>query len=73
MFKYNALFSEDSESDAGDVRYKCLQPLSRLAHDRFGATLAPVQEPDTFAEGAWDKLTKTEGTFNFKFKLSLQF
>ena len=25
--------------------------------------LAPVREPDTFAEGAWDKLTKTEGTF----------
>ena len=33
--------------------------------------LAPVQEPDTSAEGAWDKLPKTEGTFDFK--LSLQF
>jgi hypothetical protein len=32
--------------------------------------LAPVREPDTFAEGAWD-MTKTEGTFDFK--LSLQF
>ena len=28
--------------------------------------LALVWEPDIFAEGAWDKLTKTEGTFNFK-------
>ena len=33
--------------------------------------LAPVREPDTFAEGAWDKLTKTDRTFDFK--LSLQF
>ena len=33
--------------------------------------LAPVRLPDTFAEGAWDKLTKTERTFNFK--LLLQF
>ena len=29
--------------------------------------LAPVREPDTFAEGAWDKLTKTEGTFETRF------
>ena len=29
--------------------------------------LAPVQEPDTFAEGAWDKLMKTEGTFETRF------
>jgi hypothetical protein len=29
--------------------------------------LAPVREPDTFAEGAWEnlKVTKTEGTFDF--------
>jgi hypothetical protein len=27
--------------------------------------LAPVREPDTFAEGAWDKVTKTEGMFDF--------
>ena len=26
--------------------------------------LAPVREPDTFAEGAWDKVPKTEGTFD---------
>ena len=26
--------------------------------------LAPVQESDTFAEGAWDKVPKTEGTFD---------
>ena len=28
--------------------------------------LAPVREPDTFAVGAWDKLTKTEGTFKLQ-------
>ena len=28
--------------------------------------LSLVWELDTFAEGAWDKLTKTEETFNFK-------
>ena len=27
--------------------------------------LAPVQFPDSFAEGAWDKLPKTKGTFDF--------
>jgi hypothetical protein len=27
--------------------------------------LAPVRLPDTFAEGAWDKVPKTEGTFDF--------
>ena len=27
--------------------------------------LAPVRFPDSFAEGAWDKLPKTEGTFDF--------
>jgi hypothetical protein len=26
--------------------------------------LAPVREPDTFAEGAWDKVPKTKGTFD---------
>jgi len=26
---------------------------------------APVRLPDTFAEGAWDKLPKTEGMFDF--------
>ena len=25
--------------------------------------LAPVRLADTFAEGAWDKITKTKGTF----------
>ena len=29
--------------------------------------LAPVREPDTFTEGAWDKLTKTKGTFEMTF------
>jgi hypothetical protein len=27
--------------------------------------LAPVRLSDTFAEGAWDKVLKTEGTFDF--------
>jgi hypothetical protein len=27
--------------------------------------LAPVRLPDTFAEGAWDKVPKTKGTFDF--------
>ena len=27
--------------------------------------LALVRYPDTFAEGAWDKLPKTKGTFDF--------
>jgi hypothetical protein len=27
--------------------------------------LAPVRSPDTFAEGAWDKVPKTKGTFDF--------
>ena len=26
--------------------------------------LAPVRIPDTFAEGAWDKVPKTKGTLN---------
>ena len=26
--------------------------------------LAPVREPDTFAEGAWDKVPKTKGMFD---------
>ena len=29
--------------------------------------LAPVRLADTFAEGAWDKLTKTKGTFKTTF------
>jgi hypothetical protein len=48
-------------------------PSSSLLDGYIGSeqALAPVRSPDTFAEGAWDKLTKTEGTFNFK--LALQF
>jgi len=35
--------------------------------DKLGSeqALAPVQLPDTFAEGAWDKVPKTERTFDF--------
>ena len=42
--------------------------LQMLCPTRLGSeqALAPVRLPDTFAEGAWDKLTNTEGTFDFK-------
>ena len=33
--------------------------------------LAPVRLPDTFAEGAWDKVPKTEGTFDFVFPTTI--
>ena len=33
--------------------------------------LAPVRFPDSFAEGAWDKLPKTEGTFDFPFQIKI--
>ena len=33
--------------------------------------LAPVWLPDTFAEGAWDKVLKTEGTFDFVFPTTI--
>ena len=35
--------------------------------------LALVQLPDTFAEGAWDKLLKTEGTFDFPSHTTITF
>jgi hypothetical protein len=38
--------------------------MPRNAEDRKQA-LAPVQLPDTFADGAWDKVPKTKGTFDF--------
>jgi hypothetical protein len=34
--------------------------------------LAPVREPDTFAEGAWDKLTKTKGTFQLQIVIAVK-
>jgi hypothetical protein len=39
-----------------------MEEYSKLGSEQ---ALAPVREPDTFAEGAWDKLPKTEGTFDF--------
>jgi hypothetical protein len=35
--------------------------------------LAPVRFPDSFAEGAWDKLPKTEGTFDFPSQTTIAF
>ena len=33
--------------------------------------LTPVRLPDTFAEGAWDKVLKTEGTLDFIFPTTI--
>jgi len=41
-----------------------LYPFALLDSEQ---ALAPVRLADTFAEGAWDKLTKTKGTFNTTF------
>ena len=40
----------------------CCHPSNPIGSEQ---ALAPVRYPDTFAEGAWDKLPKTKGTFDF--------
>jgi hypothetical protein len=44
-----------------------------ITHIYLGSeqALAPVRLPDTFAEGAWDKVPKTEGTFDFVFPTTI--
>ena len=43
-----------------------MTPLRVEDSSRLGSeqALAPVRIPDTFAEGAWDKVPKTKGMFN---------
>ena len=40
--------------------------MQRKVGETLGSeqALAPVREPDTFSEGAWDKVPKTKGTFD---------
>ena len=57
-------FSFRSPTPFGNLFIFC---LPRILPHRLGSeqALAPVRLPDTFAEGAWDKVPKTKGTFDF--------
>ena len=50
-------------------------PSCHQVRDCLGSeqALAPVRFLDSFAEGAWDKLPKTEGTFNFPSQTTIAF
>ena len=66
MVKEEIVFNNRNlPSDASDVEGS---PSKLVGSEQ---ALAPVRLPDTFAEGAWDKVPKTEGTFDFVFPTTI--
>ena len=54
--------------DDGSLDTACAMDGGEIGSEQ---ALAPVWLLDTFAEGAWDKVPKTEGTFDFVFPTTI--